>query len=134
MFARDWMDPEEPGKRRDDRGGIFYIAPDRRLMAVAVTPRGTMLEAGRPRALFGPILVVGGRNYAYPPMASGSWPTRPRARVPTCRSRLFKTGSPGKPRCHGCLESTAALINCRRSPTRFCRSATDVSRRDYLMA
>ncbi len=49
---------------RPDGREIFYIAPDRSLMAATVTLRGTTLEAGLPRALFGPILAVGGRNYA----------------------------------------------------------------------
>jgi hypothetical protein len=43
-------------------------------MAVEVTAKGTTLEAGLPRVLFGPILAVGGRNYACPPMASASSP------------------------------------------------------------
>jgi Tol biopolymer transport system component/predicted Ser/Thr protein kinase len=46
---------------------IFYIAPDRTLMAVEVTARGTTLEASLPRKLFGPIPAVGGRNYAVSP-------------------------------------------------------------------
>ena len=49
---------------RPDGNEIFYIAPDRTLMAVAVTVKGTTFEAGLPRPLFGPILAVGGRNYA----------------------------------------------------------------------
>ena len=49
---------------RPDGREIFYIAPDRSLMAVAVTLSRTTLEAGLPRALFGPVLAVGGRNYA----------------------------------------------------------------------
>ena len=49
---------------RPDGKEIFYIAPDRSLMAVEVTVKGTALEAGLPRVLFGPILGVGGRNYA----------------------------------------------------------------------
>ena len=49
---------------RPDGREIFYIAPDRSLMAVEVTVKGTSLEAGLPRVLFGPILAVGGRNYA----------------------------------------------------------------------
>ncbi len=49
---------------RPDGREIFYIAPDRSLMAVAVTTKGTTLEAGLPSVLFGPILAVGGRNYA----------------------------------------------------------------------
>jgi Tol biopolymer transport system component len=49
---------------RPDGREIFYIAPDRSLMAVEVTAKGTTLEAGLPRVLFGPILAVSGRNYA----------------------------------------------------------------------
>ena len=49
---------------RPDGREIFYIAPDRSLMAAAVTTKGTTLEAGLPRVLFGPIIAVGGRNYA----------------------------------------------------------------------
>jgi Tol biopolymer transport system component len=49
---------------RRDGEEVFYIAPDRTLMAVAITVKGTTIEAGLPRALFGPILAVGGRNYA----------------------------------------------------------------------
>jgi Tol biopolymer transport system component len=49
---------------RPDGREIFYIAPDRSLMAAAVTRNGTTIEARLPRALFGPILAVGGRNYA----------------------------------------------------------------------
>jgi hypothetical protein len=49
---------------RPDGKEIFYIAPDRSLMAVEVTVKGTTLEPGLPRVLFGPILAVGGRNYA----------------------------------------------------------------------
>jgi Tol biopolymer transport system component len=49
---------------RPDGKEIFYIAPDRSLMAVEVTVEGTTLEPGLPRVLFGPILAVGGRNYA----------------------------------------------------------------------
>ena len=51
-----------PVWRRDGKE-IFYIAPDRNLMAAAITVKGTTLEAGLPRVLFGPILAVGGRNY-----------------------------------------------------------------------
>jgi dipeptidyl aminopeptidase/acylaminoacyl peptidase len=49
---------------RPDGKEIFYIAPDRSLMAVSLTIKGTALEPGLPRMLFGPILAVGGRNYA----------------------------------------------------------------------
>ena len=49
---------------RPDGREIFYIAPDRSLMAVEVTVKGTTIEAGLPRVLFGPIIGVGGRNYA----------------------------------------------------------------------
>ena len=49
---------------RRDGQEVFYIAPDRTLMAVAITVKGTTIEAALPRALFGPILAVGGRNYA----------------------------------------------------------------------
>jgi serine/threonine protein kinase/Tol biopolymer transport system component len=52
-----------PVWRRDGKE-IFYIAPDRNLMAVAITTNGSTIEAGLPRVLFGPILAVGGRNYA----------------------------------------------------------------------
>jgi Tol biopolymer transport system component len=52
---------------RPDGKEIFYIAPDRTLMAVAVTARGTTLDAGLARKLFGPIPPVGGRNYAVSP-------------------------------------------------------------------
>jgi Tol biopolymer transport system component len=52
-----------PGWRPDGKE-IFYIAPDRSLMAVEVTIKGTTLEPGLPRVLFGPVLAVGGRNYA----------------------------------------------------------------------
>jgi len=43
---------------------IFYIAPNRDLMSVEVTVRGTTLEASPARKLFGPIPAVGGHNYA----------------------------------------------------------------------
>ena len=49
---------------RPDGKEIFYIAPDRSLLAVEVTIKGTTLEPGLPRRLFGPIPGVGGRNYA----------------------------------------------------------------------
>ena len=49
---------------RPDGREIFYIAPDRSLMAAAVTLSRTTLDSGLPRALFGPVLAVGGRNYA----------------------------------------------------------------------
>jgi serine/threonine protein kinase/Tol biopolymer transport system component len=52
-----------PVWRRDGKE-IFYIAPDRSLMAVELTVKGTTLEAGLPRLLFGPIIGVSGRNYA----------------------------------------------------------------------
>ncbi len=37
---------------RRDGGELFYLAPDRRLMAVSVSQRGSRLETGPPRALF----------------------------------------------------------------------------------
>ena len=40
-----------PRWRRDGRE-LFYVAPDRKLMAVSVTPRLAALETGAPRALF----------------------------------------------------------------------------------
>jgi serine/threonine protein kinase/Tol biopolymer transport system component len=40
-----------PRWSRDGRE-LFYVAPDRKLMTVAVTPRSTTLETGAPRALF----------------------------------------------------------------------------------
>ena len=46
---------------------IFYIAPDRTLMAVSVRASGPTLDAGLARKLFGPIPAVGGRNYAVSP-------------------------------------------------------------------
>ncbi len=49
--------------RRDGRE-VFYIEPDRSLMAVPVSVKGTTLDAGLPRPLFGPILAVNGLNYA----------------------------------------------------------------------
>jgi Tol biopolymer transport system component len=52
---------------RPDGKEIFYIAPDRTLMAVDVTVKGSTLEAGLARKLFGPIPAVGGRSYAVSP-------------------------------------------------------------------
>jgi eukaryotic-like serine/threonine-protein kinase len=52
---------------RPDGRQIFYIAPDRTLMAVDVTAKESTLEAGLARRLFGPIPSVGGRNYAVSP-------------------------------------------------------------------
>jgi Tol biopolymer transport system component len=49
---------------RPDGKQIFYIAPDRTLMAVDVSVTGTTLDASLARKLFGPIPAVGGRNYA----------------------------------------------------------------------
>ena len=37
---------------RRDGGELFYLAPDRRLMAVSVAQSGSRLETGPPRALF----------------------------------------------------------------------------------
>jgi hypothetical protein len=37
---------------RRDGGELFYLAPDRRLMAVPVSQRSSSLETGPPRALF----------------------------------------------------------------------------------
>ena len=37
---------------RRDGGELFYLAPDKRLMAVSVTKSGSGLETGPPRALF----------------------------------------------------------------------------------
>jgi dipeptidyl aminopeptidase/acylaminoacyl peptidase len=37
---------------RGDGDELFYVAPDRRLMAVSVVQRGSRLETGPPRALF----------------------------------------------------------------------------------
>jgi serine/threonine protein kinase/Tol biopolymer transport system component len=37
---------------RGDGGELFYVAPDRRLMAVSVVQSGSRLETGPPRALF----------------------------------------------------------------------------------
>ena len=37
---------------RRDGGELFYLAPDRRLMAVSVSQSDSRLEAGTPRALF----------------------------------------------------------------------------------
>jgi serine/threonine protein kinase/Tol biopolymer transport system component len=49
---------------RPDGTQIYYIAPDRTLMAVDVRVTGTTLDASLARKLFGPIPAVGGRNYA----------------------------------------------------------------------
>ena len=37
---------------RRDGSELFYLAPDRRLMAVSVSQKGSRLETGPPRALF----------------------------------------------------------------------------------
>ena len=52
----------QPQWRRDGRE-LFYISPDRKLMAVEVKANGSTFEAGVPKALFEPAL----------PMLSGYW-------------------------------------------------------------
>jgi hypothetical protein len=37
---------------RRDGGELYYLAPDKRLMAVSVAQSGARLETGSPRALF----------------------------------------------------------------------------------
>jgi hypothetical protein len=59
--------------RRDGRE-IFYIAPDNRLMAVDIAPKGDTLETGEPRALFGPVQ-NNGYQYDVRRMAGVFWST-----------------------------------------------------------
>ena len=54
---------------RPDGKELFYIAPDRRLMAVEVALAGKTFKAGTPRPLFGPIIV--GRGFLYDVSADG---------------------------------------------------------------
>jgi len=53
---------EQPLWREDSRE-IFYIAPDRQLMAAEVTVKGGVLQVDAVRALFGPIPVTNGAAY-----------------------------------------------------------------------
>jgi eukaryotic-like serine/threonine-protein kinase len=48
---------------RDDGKEIFYVAPDRRLMAAEVTVAGSALEVGEVRPLFGPVGIEQGYKY-----------------------------------------------------------------------
>ncbi len=54
---------------RSDGKEIFYVAPDRRLMAAQVTVKGNTLEAGEVRPLFGPVIAE--RGYLYDVSADG---------------------------------------------------------------
>jgi Tol biopolymer transport system component len=56
----------QPRWRRDGRE-LFYLAPDSRLMAVAVTIRGSKVEAGAPEPLFTVLSTGPGAAYAVSP-------------------------------------------------------------------
>jgi eukaryotic-like serine/threonine-protein kinase len=48
---------------RSDGKEIFYIAPDNLLMAAEVNAKGSVLDVGAPRPLFGPISIANGNRF-----------------------------------------------------------------------
>ncbi len=54
---------------RQDGREIFYVTADRKLMAAEVIRKGTALEIGQVRTLFGPLIL--GRGFLYDVSADG---------------------------------------------------------------
>lgn len=60
--------PILPRWRRDGKE-IFYVGPDQKLRAAAVSEKGAALEMGETRTLFGPLML--GDGYSYDVSADG---------------------------------------------------------------